>query len=417
MKVLFLTPYIPYPLSEGGKISQYAVIESLKQSIDVVLFTVAYDKTELMYVETLQKLWPDVEIICIDLSIRLNFKGKLQQRLLNGLKLLREYKNGKVKISELEDPRTNTLYKNHVSVLILCLTKVIERIKPDIIQVDFLEFVDLVLAIPTHIKKVFVHHELRFVRLQSIFNSTLQPPTVYEQYLFNSVKHQEQGIVKLYDGVIVFSEADKIQLLNTIVEDRLFVSPFPVLDDYFSHVDKKWLTFEKLVFVGSDGHPPNQDAIEWYINELGPAIFEATSLKLHITGTWSEETRKKYQNNPIVVFVGFVENLVEFCRNSIMLVPIRIGSGIRTKIIYAMAQGVPVVSATKGIEGIPITAGKEAIIADTREEFVDAVVRLKNDLDFAYEMSKNAQNQILKIYSQTAVAKRRKQIFEQILSF
>src|SRR6478735_387904 len=68
MKLLILTPYIPWPLSEGGKISQYAVIDALRKKCSVTLVVAVYTEQDEKNVCTLTQLWPDVSINKIELK-------------------------------------------------------------------------------------------------------------------------------------------------------------------------------------------------------------------------------------------------------------------------------------------------------------------------------------------------------------
>ncbi len=187
------------------------------------------------------------------------------------------------------------------------------------------------------------------------------------------MKQREIALLKLYDAIFVFSEADKHKLESELLDSAIYVSPFCVLDNSFQKIEHKYLDVHKLVFVGGESHTPNRDAIEWYVNEIADKIAESKRIKLHIIGSWSNETKNEYRDNSHIHFAGFVDNLVEYCRNSIMIVPVRIGGGIRSKILYAMAQGLPVISTSKGCEGIGANDKEEILIADTPHDFANAI--------------------------------------------
>ena len=75
-------------------------------------------------------------------------------------------------------------------------------------------------------------------------------------------------------------------------------------------------------------------------------------------------------------------------------VPLRVGGGTRLKIYEAMAMEVPVVSTTIGMEGLPLTAGRELLVADTAEDFADAVVRLLQDQELARALAAEAHARV-----------------------
>ncbi len=82
---------------------------------------------------------------------------------------------------------------------------------------------------------------------------------------------------------------------------------------------------------------PNYDAVKWYVENIAYDIYKETNLKTHIVGKWNEAQITSLSSEA-VVFEGFVEDLKLFSRKSLSISPVRIGSGIRTKILYAMAQ-------------------------------------------------------------------------------
>ena len=77
-----------------------------------------------------------------------------------------------------------------------------------------------------------------------------------------------------------------------------------------------------------------------------------------------------------------------------MLVPVFAAGGIRVKILEAFNAGVPVISTSVGIQGIPATHDKELLIANTSAEFADAMVRIQTESDLMVKLSINAQTLI-----------------------
>ena len=85
---------------------------------------------------------------------------------------------------------------------------------------------------------------------------------------------------------------------------------------------------------------------------------------------------------------GYVEDVRPYWADSaVAVVPLKVGSGIRVKILTALAAGVPVVSTTVGYQGIDLTPGEHILVADTDADFADAVVRLLQDVDLRRRMA------------------------------
>jgi glycosyltransferase involved in cell wall biosynthesis len=135
------------------------------------------------------------------------------------------------------------------------------------------------------------------------------------------------------------------------------------------------------------------------------------NLKLHIAGKSMPESISNLNTKGIVIH-GEVLDAMEFIREQgIMIVPLFSGSGIRIKILEGMALEKAIIGTTKAMEGIPITK-KEGCIADTADDFCEAIKKLHLNKDLQIEMGKNARifvkkhfnndeiiNQLMEFYS------------------
>src|SRR5207249_3666930 len=118
--------------------------------------------------------------------------------------------------------------------------------------------------------------------------------------------------------------------------------------------DEVPLNFDgRFLVVASEEHGPNRDALEWLRATIWPGIYrQMPAAQLVVVGKWSESAKSKLAV-PGMSFSGYVRDPPAMLRGGIMLVPLRIGSGVRVKIIVAMAQGVPVVSTSVGCDAMP----------------------------------------------------------------
>ena len=427
-RIFILTSIIPYPLIGGGIVSQYAFGDYLRYHYDLIyLFEIRSEKQKEA-VKELQKKWPEVKIHTVN-NIPVESIKKITTQKIKGF-IIRLYNkisnvlgNRKkqffydVDVSNIDFTYAGLFARPINNRYISASTKIIQESRPDLIQVEHLAFMNLVLSFPNNIPSVYVHHELQFARLESssAINDNLE--SNYIDYIIKLTKDIEGSFLKKYSAIIAFSEADKKKIRNLLPDyTQVYSSPFPVLNEAFDTIDKESFKIEKLVFVGSDIHSPNIDAINWYVQQdFGQKIFEKTGLKLNIIGEWSERNKQKFQDRKFIKFTGFINDLKEFCRNSIMIVPIRIGSGIRTKILYAMAQGIPVIASEIGCEGIEATNNTDFIIAKNSEDFINSVNYLLSNLDTAFEIAQNGQKFIRSYYSQQVLGERRKNILDSLI--
>jgi glycosyltransferase involved in cell wall biosynthesis len=128
--------------------------------------------------------------------------------------------------------------------------------------------------------------------------------------------------------------------------------------------------------------PPNAEGMIWFIDEILPLLRQRSgSVALDIVGKRPPAgLRQRAARDPAVCLAGYVADLgpIMACA-AVFIVPLLAGSGMRVKILTAMAYGVPVVSTTYGAEGIDAVDGQDLLLADTPAGFATAVVGLLAD--------------------------------------
>lgn len=279
----------------------------------------------------------------------------------------------------------------------------------DLIQVEFAEMLSIGAWLPPQIPKVFIHHQLHFVYAQRF--AAARSLSGYSEYLQKVMRIQEETYLKKFDAVVVFSDEDKRALSGWLEDERIYVSPFPISGG--SKVEGE-LFENRFSFVGSEDHFPNLDGLEWLILEVWPEIAKhAPDATLKVIGPWSEASRARFCR-PGVEFSGYVEDLGNALRGSIMLVPLRIGSGIRVKLLDAMSHGVPAVSTSIGCEGIPARDGIDILIRDDNLQFAAAAVEILKNSPLRRQIAAAGRNLVAEHYSPERVRRRRNEIYEKV---
>lgn len=281
----------------------------------------------------------------------------------------------------------------------------------DIVQIEMPWRVSDVLAIPNGIKKVYVHHELGFVRREQ--EITEMPADVYAEACKRFADMNEIALLNLYDEVVTLSPIDSQKLKNAGVNVPID-SSFAIIDS------SKKIKEDKgdgtcLTFIGPEVHNPNFVGVTWFLDSCWEELKDrCPEMKLNIIGMWSEERKEEYAAKyRDVHFLGFVDDLYEAIKDTTMIVPITIGSGIRMKILEASSKGVPFVSTSVGAEGIPVESGKDCFIADKPKDFVDAILKLR-DGSLRRCFAKNANEMVKKHYSLEALRKNRLEIYSKV---
>ena len=136
-----------------------------------------------------------------------------------------------------------------------------------------------------------------------------------------------------------------------------------------------------LIFVGGFRHPPNVDAVRWFIDDVFPRVRTALpEVAFHcIGGDVPAEIRARADRDGVVVH-GHVADIAPYmdgCRVSVA--PLRFGAGVKGKVNLAMAHGQPVVATTCAVEGMHLADGRDVLVADDAAAFAERIVRLYQD--------------------------------------
>lgn len=146
-----------------------------------------------------------------------------------------------------------------------------------------------------------------------------------------------------------------------------------------------------LLFVGAMNYRPNRGAVQWFMSLVMPLILrENSGAQLHVAGPGSEEVTN---GSACVVSLGFAENLAaEYRKCDVFVCPLRVGTGIKNKMLEALASGCAIVSTGIGIEGLEVRHEEHLLVADDPIEFASAVNRLLREPELRKRLGKAARD-------------------------
>jgi len=213
------------------------------------------------------------------------------------------------------------------------------------------------------------------------------------------MRHHELRGWQKSDVIFAMSDTDREQILAEVPGVDVRTMPNGVDAERLQMMpEQEALT---LVFVGWMRHFPNLDAVRWLLTEIWPILrARHAQVKLKICGGgMPDDLVELARADDRVEYLGFVERIdTEVGNSSLSVVPIRVGSGSRLKILESMALGTPVVSTTIGCEGILATDGQEVCLGDTPEAFASKVVELLQDSDQRTKLAGQARQLIEQRY-------------------
>ena len=228
----------------------------------------------------------------------------------------------------------------------------------------------------------------------------------YLHFLAKRLKKYEQSILNLVDGIAAITKKDKEQLIALGCKKPITTIPFGInLHDYEL---KKIPQEKKLFHIGSMDWMPNQEAIKWFLNEVWSAIIaKELTATFHLAGkNMPDEIIKLTATMHGVINEGEVKNANDFINNNnIMIVPLFSGSGMRIKIIEAMAMGKLVIGTSVAFEGIAVQHNKNGIIANTANEFKEAILMCLQHPEVVTSIGQKARKTIEEQYNNTVIVK------------
>lgn len=386
MKILMITPYLPYPPSSGGQVRSYNLIKQLYKKHDITLFCYIRADREKKFIPELEKYCKKVRV----------FKRREAWSLLNVVLagfspypfLVGIYLSGRFRDSvkqELEKTQYDLIHCETFYVM----TNIPKTSLPTILVDQTIEYL---------VYQHFVKSKPSLVRL--LLNVDVAKLKFWERHFWRKASK-----------VVAVSEGDREEILRLDPGLRADLVPNGVDLDFFIP-KKNWDTKEKrMLFVGNFKWLQNVEAAEILVNEIFPKVKSRfANVKLWIVGQHAPERVLALKGKDIIMD-NLEESDVEAIRNaynraSVFVAPVKGPGGTRLKNLAAMASKLPIVTTSIGSEGIGIRDGIEALIRDGANDISDAIVQILRNPQEAKVLAENARKLAEKEYSWETMAKR-----------
>ncbi|HBY93619.1 MAG TPA: hypothetical protein DEP84_06555 [Chloroflexi bacterium] len=364
MRILFLSAWFPYPPLNGAKIRIFNLIRQLAPHHDITLVSLARTigvQEARSHIPLLTEYCRSVDVVAAkpfapsSLSARLGFLSPIPRHIVQ------TYNNGMAKLVE-ERTRAcsyDVIVASEVtapSVVSLLASKVAGMPKVlDALEVGLMK--DAYSSQTSPIRRV--RHGLTWFKLRQF----------------------TKGLVEQASLCTVPSYEEKQNLLD-IAPTRARIEVVPHCLDLAYYTGAFGVPEPRsLVFTGSFTYHANLDAARFFLEDIYPHIkARVTDASLKIVGSTDGVALDAWPKDATVTFTGLLRDVRPTIAQSwLSVAPLRVGSGTRLKIIESMALGTPVVSTSKGAEGLEVTHGENILIADDPGLFARAVVDVLRD--------------------------------------
>lgn len=401
MNILFLSTRSPYPLISGHSLRTYHILKGAAQHHNVTLVTFVqlaeheFRKENLDHLKSFCKAVYPFKIPA-DLS-RIAFAKMLFLNLFSSLPFVAQ--------------------KYDAPLMRQKIREIIQTEHIDLVHVDMLPLTAYINEFE-NLPKILVNHNVESVRLYRWFKT--EPNPVKKAYLgiqWFKLRSFERSAMNKFDGCVVVSELDRELLLKMGVKSRLFVVPNGTNTKFFKPNNGK-VVENSVLWIGHMDVHTNRDAVLHFWKDIYPILKKKyPQVKMTFVGTAPpKEIADAAQKDPQVKATGFVDDIRPYIDEAaVMVVPIRIGSGTRLKILDAMAMGKTIVSTSVGCEGLNVNDGKDILIADNPEDFANKTVELVRNPDMRVRLEKNAL-ELAKTYDWDLITQRQEAAYRGVMS-
>jgi len=386
LRILILSPFSPYPINQGGKIRIFNIIKNLSRSNSITLVAIVDD--------CLQSELGPLRKLC-DEIILIERPPKLWRDRLAFLFGREPYNFIRYSSKRME----KELYR-------------LLRLKSfDIIQIEFpmmWQYAYIFKGIPLVLDALNIEYEI-VRQIKGIYKNPIRKFLyVIEEKRF---RKREEEAWRECNICLAVSDRERDFITSYLgYSGKVFTVPNGVDLERYEYSPKDG-TAKQILFLGSMDYHPNLDSIRYFLKEIFQIIrSKMGDVKLDIVGRELWRINADTSKPGIVLHENVADVLPYFRSADVLVVPLRYGAGTRTKILEAMAAGTPVVTTSKGCEGIEVINGVHLLVADTPSEFASAVQRVIEDDNLRNSMAQNARKLVEERYSWRILVKEMEEI-------
>jgi glycosyltransferase involved in cell wall biosynthesis len=394
MQVLFLSSWFPYPLDNGSRIRIFNLIKQLSKAHDITLLSFSRDgEVTEDRLRAMQHYCSTVQAIPLAPFRPSSFRS-----------ILALFSSRPRSFVDMYSPRMQGLVEwigreGHFSVVIAS-------------EMDTAPYAITLKGMPRILEDV----ELAVLREKHTSQSHIGRRLRYG-LMWWKTRRFTAHLLRQFDGCTVVSQQERANVLSIAPGcRRVVVVPNGVdLDQYKGDFGAPELG--TLVFPGALTYNANFDAMAFFLRQVFPLVRARwPEVILRITGKTNGVPVDHLPLDKSVMLTGYLDDVRPTVAQSwACVVPLRVGGGTRLKILEAMALGTPVVSTSKGTEGLEVTHGEDILIADTPAEFADAVLRLLDDRALRARLAANGRRLVESRYGWEGIGQKLDQLLRKVV--
>jgi sugar transferase (PEP-CTERM/EpsH1 system associated) len=370
MKILVIDEWFPYPMDSGKKIRTFNLVSNLAKNNDITYICFKQD-TEDFDNEAIPE-----RVKIIPVPDKRTTKGSA-------------YYFFKVFLNLFQKEPFSVKY-SYLSRMEKELGRLLRAEEFDLIICEWTPYAHYLKNV-IHSHKILMAHNVEYQQWQRMYEVTFNPLKkilFYNQW--QSMVNFEKEYFKIFDTIIAVSDLDKKLIHKMSNYDKVFVVENGVDLDYFKPqpTERK----DRVIFTASMDAFANQNASVYFAEKIFPLLKrKLPSMEFYIVGRAPSQAIIDLGKTDGITVTGAVVDVRPYiAQSSVAVVPILAGGGSRLKILEAMAMGIPVVSTSVGAEGLEVENGKDILITDSEEQFVEQILQCHNNSNLRTRLTLNA---------------------------
>lgn len=377
MKILIITPRIPYPPYRGDKLKIFNISRILSKTNDVHIVSFYRNESDKELVKPIEELGIKVSLVRLTL-IESIFNALLAIFLTIPFQVA-WYKSSRMKksVEDLLKQNSFDVVYYHLIRSSQYLSKIQDKSCLNII--DFTDAVSLYLSRmfeqeKNYIKKIFIRTELKRIK-------------------------NYENIAEKFDALFICSEIDRQFLIDKGIKQDIQILNNGIDTDYFVSEQNDY-DFKRIIFTGNMPYYANSDAVIYFTKDILPLITKKDpEVRFYIVGQHPPLMIKKLASENVIV-TGYVKDIrAEYLKSAVNVAPMRFGAGTLNKVLESIALGIPVVATSISMLGLPKELAKFVFIADTPAEFANTVLEVINNPSIRNELMVEGKTIISKTLS------------------
>ncbi len=396
MRVLFATSVIPLPPFFGGNINVHHILQILSQELPIDLVVVAQltDPRRIALADQLRDYGIDVASTVV----------VPQQDTIDNWQRFRSLVSFQAPGPAFFERTVGAALRNQIHAAI-------NQAAPTLLHVWGMGLAGSLANIAA-VPKVLTIGDC-FSTLHASFARAMRfPYSTYHTLVAHTFEAYEERVLGAYGTTVFFTEADRAHV-HTHARGKTTVIPNGVANRHHTTRTND-PEVPVLAFHGHYAHSPNWQAAQFIVNDVRPLLtgLADRTFVIRLAGMDSKDTVQRLTSGvPGVEYVGYVDDLDEFLAGAqVYCAPILSGAGVNNKVLDALSAGLAVVATPQAVQGLPVTHGKDCIVA-TPSDFPAALANVLRDPSLRRRLSQQARA-IAEKMSWSAVAQRYLQLYE-----